>query len=539
MKIKFDTRQVLSREMDAENISSTATHAESGTEGGEKPVLFAFILGIDERPRAMPLAEVQNLGDRFSRDILLKGGKPLTLDELITAISGFKDDAALPMRKMFLVAEGGQHHINQSSFELNARIVFTWQKSNAHPPDILLSTVPVLHSNESLLQLISWSNTDGAFHFFERKNGAWAWAGNSFFALDTRSRGKGPFDSHINGGLVMKELKAPWPHWHSQSSTISRLNFMAGSEFNTEPLFSILNQAEELESIVTTGVRRWTKSRVQRDKQGAAFNNLPAYLRQIVAPSSVNLTSSATEFHQAQDVVISLPSTFFFDLDGIEFALMELDPLSQAVPGGKLTVNGALYKNKALEMNMNIESEEGTKLKGDTHFCFLVPERAFEDLQVARQLVQEGVISARLLLCILMVDFSNPVDSARRNGLLQYCPSSVSGLPGNSFDDLWVQAIRNAGAAAGSGEAEFLSYWDDTKLLQKVQEELHDFFDTIQQNLSRPGYIEQLIRLAEYRKQVFGRSSFGKLNEFRSTLSHTDNPPKRWEMDKRGNIIII
>jgi hypothetical protein len=537
MKIKFDTRQVFSRQMEAAKIPPT--QPESGTEDAEKPVLFSFIMGIDQHPRPIPLAETQKLGDRFTQDILLKGKKPLTLDELITAITSFKDDAALPMRKMFLVAEGGQHHINHSSFELNARIVFSWQKSNAHPPDILLSTVPVLHNNESLLQLIAWSNTDNAFHFFERRSGVWAWAGNSFFALDARSRGKGPFDSHINGGLVMKELKAPWAHWHSQASTISRLNFPADSEFNTAPLFSVLNQAEELESIVRTGVRRWTKSRIQRNKQGSAFNDLPAYFRQIVAPSSVNLTSSDIEFHQAQDVVISLPSTFFFDLDGIEFASMELDQLSQVVPAGRLSVNGALYKNKALEMNMNIESEEGTKFKGDTHFCFLVPERAFEDLEVAKQLVQQSVISARLLLCILLVDFANPVDSAKRNGLLKYCPASLTGSPGNSFDEVWVQAIRNAGAAAGSGEAEFLSYWDDTQLLQKAQEELHDFFNTIQQNLSRPAYVEQLIRLAEYRKQVFSRSSFGKLNEFRSTLSHTENPPKKWEMDKRGNIITI
>jgi hypothetical protein len=28
------------------------------------------------------------------------------------------------------------------------------------------------------------------------------------------------FDSHVNGSLVMKELKAPWTHWHSSRAKI-------------------------------------------------------------------------------------------------------------------------------------------------------------------------------------------------------------------------------------------------------------------------------------------------------------------------------
>lgn len=40
----------------------------------------------------------------------------------------------------------------------------------------------------------------------------WASAGSCNHALDEPARGKGPVDGHINGNLVMKELKAPWAH---------------------------------------------------------------------------------------------------------------------------------------------------------------------------------------------------------------------------------------------------------------------------------------------------------------------------------------
>ncbi|HEX6180355.1 MAG TPA: hypothetical protein VFZ47_03870, partial [Chitinophagaceae bacterium] len=479
LRIKFKTRQTVSRRLEALNfptreLPAAMLESASGLEDTGAPKLLAFIQGIDQHPRVMEDSEVETLGDIFTQNILLKGPIPHTLQELINAIESMAAPNALALRKMFLVAEGGQFHINNPKFELNARIVFTWQKSNSDPPDVMLSTVPVLEDDESLLQLIAWSQKEQAFHFFERKNNFWAWAGNSFHALNPLSRGKGPFDSHMNGALVMKELKLPWPHWHSQNSTISRANFPADSEFNTKPPFAVISGAEELEAIVKTGVRRFLKSRIQSDIKNSTFTSLITYLRQITGPTTVNLTSSGTEFHRAEKVEVLLPSTFFFDLDGLEFALSEIDVFNEAIPSEKLEVSGALYKKKALQLNMNITSEEGIKLKGDTHFCFLVPERAFEDIEAAKQLVEQKIISAKILACILLVDFSNPVDSDKRSELLQYCPESVP-MQAGGLDETWVQKITAANKGEGTPEAEFLSYWNDPNLVDRAGKELRTY----------------------------------------------------------------
>lgn len=460
MKTLFLTRQNLENHL----LNETSVLAEFenseadefvGDEAKSAP-LFSFILGIDQHPRPMVRSEIESLGDFFTQQILLKDNNPLTLLELIDHISNLKGEHNLAIRKMFLVAEGGQHHLNNPDFEMNARLAFTWQKSNSTPPDLLLSTVPSLNSTESLLQVIAWSTKDNAFHFFERKHGVWGWAGNSFHALNPASRGKGPFDSHINGGLVMKELKFPWAHWHSQSSTISRANFAKDSEFNTHPIFGISNGAEELEPIVKTGIRRWTQSRIKEDIKNTWFENFPAYFRQILTPTSVNLASSSTEFRRAEKKVLGLPTSFFMDIDCLEFAATSIDPLTEAIPAGKLELNGDLYKKQALALNMHIVTDEGISLKGDTHFCFLVPERAFEDLEVARQLVENGVLSARILLCLLMVDFPNPVESEKRASLLKYCPQSIAFQNGvSNFDDSWITAMRASDLIVGSPEEEF------------------------------------------------------------------------------------
>lgn len=59
----------------------------------------------------------------------------------------------------------------------------------------------------------------------------------------------------------------------------------------------------------------------------------------------------------------------------------------------------------------------GFRQPGDTHFAFLVPERAFEDLDVIKKAGETNLLSDRFIGCSLMVDFSNPVFSSRRSSL--------------------------------------------------------------------------------------------------------------------------
>ncbi len=63
------------------------------------------------------------------------------------------------------------------------------------------------------------------FHFYERLHGTFFWAGMSQHALEDATRGQGPFDSHVNGSLVMKELRSPWVHWHAPQAGINEEAF--------------------------------------------------------------------------------------------------------------------------------------------------------------------------------------------------------------------------------------------------------------------------------------------------------------------------
>ena len=541
MRIDFPTRQVTSKLPVSSAERFTAGDASAGLRGDDSAPttavgpLYRFLAGRDADRAAMSADEVRALGDVFSREILLKGAVPLTLRDLVQAIADVQDPP-LPMRRMFLVAEGAQFAASGRPFELNARLVFTWQSSDSKPPDILVSTVAVADNPGSLLQLIAWSDTDHAFHFFERKEGVWTWVGNSFHALEAPTRGQGPFDSHVNGGLVMKELKAPWTHWHSMNASIARDVFGPESEFSTDPLFADLEGAQILEKIVKTGVRRWTKGRLVRDLNGGRIVNLREYMRQVLWCTSINLVSSSDGFG-SNDPEFDLPTSFFFDVDALDFLANAMEPPIDIIPNKRLRVDAALYRDavKALEIGVVEDGAAGRRITGDTHFAFLVPERAFEDLTILVELVSRSVLSGRLALSLLLVDFTNPIFSPSRAALLQYCQDTIAtGADGAALDAAFVNAVRAAGGDPASPEGKFLELWDHPDLSNHARSVLQNYHEAVEQRLATADGVADLLTLAESRREAVRRTR--SLAEFSSTLARGAAPTPHLEMAADGTI---
>jgi hypothetical protein len=485
----------------------------------ETPRLFAFQHGKDTQPRALSDDEIGQLGDVFTQHVLLTSTEiPVTLADLITAIEGSFGPQP-PVRKMFLVDEGAMPHQLNSDFVTNQRLVFTWQASSGTAADILVSTVPSAHDPRALLQLIAWSEKDQAFHFFERDKEriAWGWAGNSFDALSAPTRGQGPFDSHINGGLVMKELKLPWTHWSSQDNTIPLDLYGPSSEFSTQPIFQQVTGAEQLERLVEGGIRHWTDGRLTHDLNNGQLTRLPEYFRQLLWCTSVNLVSSPDAYDDHSVREFRLPSTFFFDAEAIEDLAGAIDPQAEVIPP-RLTVDAELYRNAVAKLGIHItDADAAHRVDGDTHFAFLVPERAFEDQAVLAALIKNEVISPRLALSLLLVDFSNPVFSPQRAQLLSYVPASAAaGAAGANLDARFIEAVQAKKAAAGSPEAQLLQLWNTPGIVTWAAQQLGAYQSAIQAKLQTPQGVEDILRLAESRRRAADRR---KLLEFLPTLA--------------------
>lgn len=271
----------------------------------------------------------------------------------------------------------------------------------------------------------------------------------------------------------MKELKRPWSHWHTAANGIPRDSI--SDVFNTDPVFARLDGAEELEGTVRTGVSRWTAARVEQDLTNGTLTRLPTYFRQVQWCTSVNLVSSGEVFDSIASATFDLPTTFFYDADAIEFLVGEIDAAADILPGDRLTADAALYRAAVSAAAITVRDDDTPphEVDGDTHFAFLVPERAEEDQAVLRELVTTGVLDPLLALCLTLVDFPNPVFSPARAALLSYVPdSSGAGNGGQALTETFTSAIQAADAPSGSPEAEFLRWWTAPDLLTAAADAL-------------------------------------------------------------------
>jgi hypothetical protein len=116
---------------------------------------------------------------------------------------------ALGRQMIFLVGEGSQIPFSPdtASLQRNLRFLVT-RGSGPGGPDVLLSS---FHPDEGDVELMAWDRRSGGFNFYRTvgANSGWVFAGNSRHALADPTQGKGPFESHRSGNILMKELRAP------------------------------------------------------------------------------------------------------------------------------------------------------------------------------------------------------------------------------------------------------------------------------------------------------------------------------------------
>lgn len=486
--------------------------------------VFRFICGRDRKPAAVAPEEGRGLlRDPFAQLILFSGAAhPLSLRGVLRQLDSLNGDVtkAFPEQRSFVVADGGQIPWTPETNDLHRefRIVITRKRVGSPEADVLISASTNFDSETAFLQVIAWDPGQQAFQFYERRRKAWVWAGNSWDALEPDARGKGPFDSHVNGALNMKELKQPWVNWHSQSASIRDTALAPDDPLRTEALWTGRSPAEDFEvEVARSGIQRWTDARFARATRDGRLQQLPGFMRQVLETTTVNLVSSpVSKARLATAQQIPLPLTFFLNSDAL-VNVIGLEP-AITVP----VVPTAIYREMLRRFDVAIT--DGThRFAGDTHFVFVVPEPAFEDVVVLERLITLGVLSRRLAACLLMVDFPNAVFSPRRASLLQYTPElAATGNPA-AFEQAFIAAIRGSAgsAASGSVEGELLANWQisETQWEREFEQRIERFFASLAPRFATAEGFAGIFELAESRRREFRKR---KLAEFRLTTPITN-----------------
>lgn len=515
----FPTRQYPYREMAADEMAEVQA-LQAGT-------LYRFVVKLDGTPAPLPAAEAQQaLRDPFAELLLKRGVFPLTLRTLLAELDRHNSAAnGLPQQKVFLAADGGQLPWTLQTAGVNRSLRFAVARSRGADVGILVSSSTIVDSDQAFLQVIGWDPDNEVYHYYERRGGTWLWAGNSLHALTAPTRGEGPFDSHVNGSLVMKELRFPWNHWHSDSARIPESILAPQDPLRDEPLFRQRANAEELEKfVVRPGIRRWNEARFRRALQAdGTLLDVPVFLRQVLETTTVNLTSASQESQLVQDGdLLTLPITFFLNTEAL-LDYIGLDPQISVVQ-----VDGRLYQESLRHFDFALTDGSSFRQSGETFFAFLVPEPAFEDLDVLHLLLQRGVLSPRFAACLLMVDFPNPISSARRQQLMAYVPATATvDSVGSDLEGQFVagiEAAARAGLPSESPEREFLTFirLPATQWQRVFEQRIEGYFAALLAQIQTQDGFYDVVRLAESRRREFRKLP---LAEFRLTIPVTNIPP--------------
>lgn len=504
------------------------------------------------------------LNDPFATLLLRQGRFPATAEAVFAELDEVVgDDHPLSRRTQFsfLVAEGSQIAKDPSNnFNRRPRFVVT-RGQGTEGPDLIAS---VFQPTRGLIELMAWDANKGGFNYYrtiaggDGDRGAWVWAGNSRHAFEPETRARGPFESHPTGNVLMKELKVPWVHWHSPKARMDERDFAAGDARATHEWFTGSAGAYVLEdSVVRPSIERWNRRRLEQLLAARSLSDPVPLMEQLLGSKdnthhTVNLVSSPDSSESAVTAErVRLPPTFFVDKDGLSDVLgLEGSP--------EFTTPGAFYRQALETFEVVVRNEDearprddGEDLfehKGDTHFAFVVPERAFEDVNFVQQLVkpeegapQVGLITPRLAACLLMVDFPNPVFSDARASLLANVPAGP--IPADkwpSFSQELGDAIAAAahGAAADAPESEFAALWEkgEDGWRDAANELLREYYKGVSAQLETTEGFESYFKLAEARRN---RLRAMPIDESALLFAQTNLPPDELSdlvMTHRGTV---
>jgi hypothetical protein len=502
----------------------------------DRNALHRFIVGADPAPRKMTTVEVNALGDPFASLLFARGKIPRSGEDVVDKIkTAVPTGNPLKRHSSFILGEGSQLPSTPQTADVGRSLRFVVTLgAGPEGPDLFVSVVNPRQAGG--VEVMAWDRKAGGFNYYRSTgNAMWMFGGNSRDALRDSSRGKGPFESHRSGALLMKELKSPWINWHSPDANIPETAFRPTDPRRTHKWFTEKEPGGGL-TLETEAARpaitRWAKERFKKlRKDGGPVTRPRMIMEQILDTPTVNIATTHNESGALQPAdQLDLPATFFVDSEGLADTL-------GLTPPPFFTVSGRIYA-KCLD-KFDVRLEEGLFAQmGDSHFCFLVLERGFEDQVVLRQAIEIGLVTKRLAASLLMVDPWNPIFSDRRRALLNHVPATASIEDGkSSFSSDMARAILKAAKAgpAGTPEAEFAERWKvGANFKGPFGRILNRYYKAVTAKLATQAGFEGYFKLNEERRQTFKATM--PIAEFPLLLPHTNITATGRQMARDGTV---
>lgn len=452
------------------------------------------------------------------RDLVLKNG--MSLKPAMVANRGFHNplpQGSFSFFEAVVGAYGGQTlvpgdwffgHFTAASIDNTALTSILSPQQAATPDNLLLET-------------LIWDPVKQVFNFYEIRGngegGIWFYRGDSNdIVADIKNLHRaydpsqpifmGPLSAgqatmprlrcsgcHMNGGPIMKELKAPHDSWWRTSRPLEFGALRIAVEL--KPIVENVVTADDFTKWIKLGDEKLLASGPYWKKRSAL--PLQEQLRPIFCEQEVNLESDMEPL-EGPDLTIAAPVGAFVD--------QRLVPDIPAV-----TINKVLYIKSLQLFQAQFFDYQSSSITNavqpvnqiDADHAFEVPVKSHSDMLVAQKMIGSGLIDEKFLYDVISVDMTRPMFSRARCSMLQLVPGSS---PTPDWKAKFQQNLANSSLPAAK---ELLANMKDATrtpayyrgqakaLITKVQTNA-----AMQQNVN--GYVRLLAqrRIAVYQDQI-------------------------------------
>jgi len=339
-----------------------------------------------------------------------------------------------------LISETAQASGKATSY----RSVTTRTCGNRDTDGIIFSLFGIEGSTTTLpkaVEIIAFDETAGIYNFYETDGTTLNFFGNSKDLL----KGPGANDvrrcanCHTGGGLIMKELDAPWLHWEGHMDTPGAQKIVdANKDLGTKA------DGIEFEGVVKGGNTKWNATRLAHLK---AAGKLQDVLKPLFCTVEVNLDNGAdfespVKGGRGGDELSAIPFDELFD--------------PQLKTFGSISVTFADYDALIKANGQNVKGVTGAI---DTVFDHVFIERSHADNNYVEQVRDAKIIDDAFIKDVLMVDFTRPVFSDDRCGLLSFAPDlTATNMTAKKVRDGFIANLEAETPVAGSPAAQLLAH---------------------------------------------------------------------------------
>ncbi len=501
-----------------------SSHATDGADSNEEaqtagvPVCDVF---AEKLGRNLTKDELTKLNDPVAKLILSGGTCPKSFQEIQAKLrqvdtNNCKDDpAAGPAGTQTRFVSNRSQLTGQGD---DYRAVVTRACDGRNENELFMSLFGIQADATALpgdLELIAQDKTKGVYDFYAHEDNKWKFFGNSEDlvgdgyncsadgACVPKAAAKTRCAScHVGGGLVMKELNSPWTNWSDTGPT-------PGTDqlFKTHvKLLGGETNGDALEGLVTGGNRDvWVPHRVEFLKgKGTA-----ELLRPLFCTTDINLQAGNGSANQ----------DFFLDP---EWSSVQVDAQTSINPSLRVTFDNTIYQAQLVTNGQFIADGEGRTCeplnpascsplkkggKGlvDTVSGFMYPERSAIDALYVRQLVTNKVIDEDFLHDVLAIDFTRPIFSPTRCGLLQFAPTLTAA---NMTPDGIRNAFKTSLAGKPGAAADLAKSLADTKDLKSHGDAVDTFAKacTARSTADAKGFTADVLAVASHLRSAMRRT---------------------------------